>query len=226
MTTNNKPAALNTQVGGNHCSKYAIQPVEFIQANHLDFAQGNIVKLATRFRDKGGAQDLRKIKHYADILLGLEYGEDATPAPVAVPSRPDGIYTTCWIHPKAVKPWSTRTELTRQEKAQCVGIGVQRNGVSFLVALDEHDDVELLPDDKEASERASYLDRECDALHDFDSAEGTRRLVEDNPALADMLGEGWSIPALGVLVEICYLHNEINQALEAVAAHAVAAVRR
>ena len=173
MTTNNKPAALNTQVGGNHCSKYAIQPVEFIQANHLDFAQGNIVKLATRFRDKGGAQDLRKIKHYADILLGLEYGEDATPAPVAVPSRPDGIYYVLDT-PEGRKALEYRTELTRQEKAQCVGIGVQRNGVSFLVALDEHDDVELLPDDKEASERASYLDRECDALHDFDSADWWR----------------------------------------------------
>lgn len=47
-TTSNKPNVLRTQVGGDHYAKYPIQPIEYIQANHLDFAQGNIVKLATR----------------------------------------------------------------------------------------------------------------------------------------------------------------------------------
>lgn len=85
-TTNNKPNVLRTQVGGDHYAKYPIQPIEYIQANHLDFVQGNIVKLATRFRDKGGAEDLRKIKQYADIMLALEYGED-TRAPFRKASR-------------------------------------------------------------------------------------------------------------------------------------------
>ncbi len=73
-----KPKVLQTQVGGDHYAKYPIQPIEYIHANKLDFEQGNIVKLITRFRDKNGAQDLRKIKHYADILLALEYGEANT----------------------------------------------------------------------------------------------------------------------------------------------------
>lgn len=80
----NKPKVLQTQVGGDHYAKYPIQPIEYIHANKLDFEQGNIVKLITRFRDKGGAQDLRKIKQYADILLALEYGEDTAPEPTAV----------------------------------------------------------------------------------------------------------------------------------------------
>lgn len=90
------PNALTVQVGGDHYTKHAIQPIEYIQANKLDFAQGNIVKLATRFRDKGGADDLRKIKHYADIILAMEYGEDITPdatQPITLEAAPaDGIY--------------------------------------------------------------------------------------------------------------------------------------
>jgi hypothetical protein len=67
--------ALHTQVGGEHYSKRRIQPVEYIHANGLGFCAGNIVKYATRHQDKGGADDLRKIIHYAKLLLELEYGE-------------------------------------------------------------------------------------------------------------------------------------------------------
>lgn len=37
METKKKPNVLTTQVGGNHYAKYPIQPVEFIQANKLDW---------------------------------------------------------------------------------------------------------------------------------------------------------------------------------------------
>ena len=67
--------ALQTQEGGSHYKGCAIQPVEFIHANQLDFFQGNIVKYATRHKSKGGAQDLRKVIHYAQLALELQYGE-------------------------------------------------------------------------------------------------------------------------------------------------------
>ena len=67
--------ALHTQIGGDHYRSKAIQPVEYIHANGLGFCAGNIVKYATRYQDKGGADDLRKIIHYAKLLLELEYGE-------------------------------------------------------------------------------------------------------------------------------------------------------
>jgi hypothetical protein len=67
--------ALASQVGGDHYRKLAIQPVHYIHANKLDFLQGNIVKYATRHKDKGGAEDVRKIIHYARLILELEYGE-------------------------------------------------------------------------------------------------------------------------------------------------------
>lgn len=65
--------ALDVQVGGDHYKKYKIQPVEYAHANGLDFLSANIVKYATRHRDKGGAQDIKKIKHYCDLILKLDY---------------------------------------------------------------------------------------------------------------------------------------------------------
>ena len=70
----NNPLA--TQVGGNHYKNCKIQPVEFIYANGLDFLQGNVVKYVTRFRDKNGLDDLKKARHYIDLLIKLEYGND------------------------------------------------------------------------------------------------------------------------------------------------------
>lgn len=65
--------ALDVQVGGDHYHKNKIQPIEYIHANGMDFISGNIVKYATRHRDKGKAQDIEKIIHYAKLLLQLEY---------------------------------------------------------------------------------------------------------------------------------------------------------
>lgn len=59
----------NTQVGGNHYAKYAIQPTEYIIKNKLDFCEGNVVKYVTRYKDKNGIEDLRKARHYLDILI-------------------------------------------------------------------------------------------------------------------------------------------------------------
>lgn len=68
-------SALKTQVGGNHYKDLKIQPIEFIHANGLDFLTGNIIKYATRHRKKNGAEDVKKIIHYANLILELEYGE-------------------------------------------------------------------------------------------------------------------------------------------------------
>lgn len=75
MTSEASTSPLNEQVGGDHYRKMAIQPIEYIEKNHLGFIEGNIVKYATRHRDKNGAEDVRKIIHYARLLLELEYGE-------------------------------------------------------------------------------------------------------------------------------------------------------
>lgn len=67
-------SALDIQQGGSHYKGCAIQPIQYIHANDLDFFQGNIVKYATRHKAKGGAEDLRKVIHYAQLALELQYG--------------------------------------------------------------------------------------------------------------------------------------------------------
>ena len=64
--------ALKEQVGGDHYSKLAIQPVTYINANGLSYLQGNVIKYVTRYKDKNGLQDLEKAKHYIDLLIELE----------------------------------------------------------------------------------------------------------------------------------------------------------
>ena len=46
--------------------------MEYIHANDLGFLEGCIVKRITRWRDKGGIQDLRKIQHECELLIELE----------------------------------------------------------------------------------------------------------------------------------------------------------
>ena len=60
------------QVAGSHYQKMKIQPIEYIIANQLPFAEGCIVKYATRWRDKGGIDDLRKIKQFCDFIIESE----------------------------------------------------------------------------------------------------------------------------------------------------------
>lgn len=68
-------SALDKQEGGNHYKEQAIQPIQYIQANKLGFIEGNVVKYITRHHAKNGAEDVRKVIHYCELLLELEYGE-------------------------------------------------------------------------------------------------------------------------------------------------------
>ena len=65
-------SALDKQEGGSHYNKLRIQPVEYIHANQIPFIEGSIIKYATRWKDKGGIEDLKKIIHFAELLIELE----------------------------------------------------------------------------------------------------------------------------------------------------------
>lgn len=73
-----KENPLDVQVAGSHYKDKAIQPVEYIAANKLNFLEGCIIKRITRWRDKDGFKDLHKIKHEVDLLIEMEtrYGAD------------------------------------------------------------------------------------------------------------------------------------------------------
>ena len=67
------PKATETQIGGGHYAKYKIQPTEFIHANNVPFIEGNIIKYVLRHKDKNGIEDLKKAKHYIDLLIQFQY---------------------------------------------------------------------------------------------------------------------------------------------------------
>lgn len=69
----NLEKASKTQVAGTHYAKYKIQPTEFIYNNNVPFIEGNIIKYVMRHRDKNGIEDLKKAKHYIDLLIQFEY---------------------------------------------------------------------------------------------------------------------------------------------------------
>lgn len=67
---------LEVQVGGDHYKSYKIQPLEFIFKNNIPYIEANIIKYVCRFRHKNKVEDLKKAKHYIDLLIELEYGEN------------------------------------------------------------------------------------------------------------------------------------------------------
>ena len=68
-------SGLKRQEGGDHYA-LPIQPLEYIHANGIGYIEGNIIKYATRHRNKNGVEDIKKIIHYCELLLELEYGEN------------------------------------------------------------------------------------------------------------------------------------------------------
>ena len=65
-------SANTLQVAGNHYKEKAIQPWDYIATNGLGYFEGNVVEYVSRWRDKGGIEDLRKARHYLDKLIELE----------------------------------------------------------------------------------------------------------------------------------------------------------
>ena len=69
-------SSYDTQVGGDHYKDMKIQPSEFINKNKMQFAEGNAIKYICRHQKKGGKQDLEKAKHYIDMIIERDYGDD------------------------------------------------------------------------------------------------------------------------------------------------------
>ena len=70
-------SALDHQEGGSHYKNLKIQPVEYIHANGIPYMEGNVIKYVTRWKSKNGLADLRKARHYLDLLIEMEE-RDAT----------------------------------------------------------------------------------------------------------------------------------------------------
>lgn len=70
----NKPT--DTQVDGDHYTRFKIQPAVYIHANELDYLSGRAITYLSRWKWKGELTDLRKAKHMIDLLIELEFGKN------------------------------------------------------------------------------------------------------------------------------------------------------
>lgn len=64
--------ARDSQVGGDHYAKHAIQPWDIWEAYGLNAFEGAVIKYLLRHRDKGGVEDLKKARHTLDRLIEVE----------------------------------------------------------------------------------------------------------------------------------------------------------
>ena len=69
-------SAYNKQIGGSHYKKMKIQPSKFVIENKLLFPEGNVIKYICRHPYKGGKEDLEKAKHFIDMIIERDYGEE------------------------------------------------------------------------------------------------------------------------------------------------------
>lgn len=83
--SSSRPSA--TQIGGSHYTDMTIQPVEYILANNIPFVEGCVIKYVSRWRAKGGVEDLKKAKHFLDLLIEHE-------------ERPEQEMDRGWLVPK------------------------------------------------------------------------------------------------------------------------------
>lgn len=152
-----------------------------------------------------------------DLLKATRYNVDEARAcynfikenenPVVEPAvtKPNGIYV---IYTDGhAEPF---TGSNSKEDVQYIGVAFE--GKSFAVALQDIENVVLLPEDGEAGDR-ERMRRECDAIYDYNSFGNTAALCEDNPNLRSILGENMAIPALGILNIMAHFKQELNEAL-------------
>ena len=69
-------SAYDKQIGGTHYKKMKIQPSKFVIENKLLFPEGNVIKYICRHPYKGGKEDLEKAKHFIDMIIERDYGEE------------------------------------------------------------------------------------------------------------------------------------------------------
>ena len=64
---------LNVQTGGDHYKDMKIQPIVYSMENNLNACQHSVVKYISRYKSKNGLEDLKKAKHFIDLLMKIEY---------------------------------------------------------------------------------------------------------------------------------------------------------
>jgi len=68
--------AMDKQEGGDHY-RQAIEPIEYILANGMEYCEGNVIKYVSRHDRKNGKEDILKAIHYLEFILEDQYGKES-----------------------------------------------------------------------------------------------------------------------------------------------------
>jgi len=72
-----KKNPFNTQVGGLHYKDYPYcEPAEFLIRNKIASDKGHVMRYVLRHDSKNGIEDLRKAKHYLEMMAFCHYNEE------------------------------------------------------------------------------------------------------------------------------------------------------
>jgi len=63
-----------------HYTQGKIEVIEYIEDQGMGYHAGNVIKYVSRYKLKGGVEDLRKARWYLDRLILLESGDGAEEA--------------------------------------------------------------------------------------------------------------------------------------------------
>jgi len=74
--TSGSPKPSETQIGGDHYKDLVIQPAYFCYVNKIPYLEATAIKYLCRWRKKNGIEDLKKAKHFIDLLIEFEHGTD------------------------------------------------------------------------------------------------------------------------------------------------------
>ena len=83
-----------------------VETMTYINSNDMNFAEGNVIKYVTRYKTKGGKDDLHKAKYYLDQLITNYHDGQTRPVspiivlPVVNPSLEGVVH----INPPSSRP--------------------------------------------------------------------------------------------------------------------------
>ena len=67
--------ANDKQIGGDHY-QLTIQPWDYILANNIGYCEGCAIKYISRWKKKGGVNDLKKAIHFLEKLIEKYYDDE------------------------------------------------------------------------------------------------------------------------------------------------------
>lgn len=65
-------SAFKEQIGGDHYKGLVVPLAEFCHLNGIGTLEGNVIYYVTRWRSKGGLEDVKKARHTLDMLIEME----------------------------------------------------------------------------------------------------------------------------------------------------------